>query len=164
MIVIVDSSPLILLARIGRLPLLRSLYGELLMPTAVHQETVLQDPKRPGAQAIAKADWIRIREVTDAMAVTMLRQQVGSGESEAIVLALESAADLLIIDDAKGRRIAEAYGIPAVGSIGVLIQAKKRGIIEAVKPDLDAIQQAGLRMNSHLYTQALRLAEEEPEW
>ena len=97
------------------------------------------------------------------MAVTILRQQVGSGESEAIVLALESTADLLIIDDAKGRRIAEAYGIPAVGSIGVLIQAKKRGIIEAVKPDLDAIRQAGLRMNDHLYAQAMRLAGEEPE-
>ena len=161
MIVVADSSPLILLARIGQLPLLRSLYGTVDVPFAVYRETVLQDAGRPGAAEIGDADWIRVQKVTDLLAARMLRQQIGPGESEAIVLALEMQAALLLIDDAKGRRVAESYGISAAGTIGILIQAKRRGILHTVKPSLNAIREAGLRMNEGLYNHALRICDEE---
>lgn len=161
MIVIADSSPLILLARIGQLSLLGDLYGKVFIPTAVHRETVLQDPLRPGAVEIAGADWLTVQSTDDLLAVRLLRQQIGPGESEAIVLALQFEAALLLIDDAKGRRIAEAYGISAVGTIGVLIQAKRRGLLSAVKPSLDGLREIGLRMDKDLYIHALQLCGEE---
>jgi len=72
-------------------------------------------------------------------------------------------AALLVIDDAKGRRMAESYGISAVGTIGILIHAKRRGLLDAVKPSLNAIRGAGLRMDANLYDHALRICGEEFE-
>ncbi|MBX3051569.1 MAG: DUF3368 domain-containing protein [Caldilineaceae bacterium] len=160
MIVITDSSPLIFLARIGRLSLLEELYGTVYIPTAVHRETVVQDPLRPGAVEIASADWLTVRPVDDRLAARLLQQQIGPGESEAIILALQLKVNLLLIDDAKGRRIAEAYGIPAAGTIGVLIQAKRSGLLPAVKPSLDGLQAIGLHMDEKLYAYALQLCGE----
>lgn len=162
MIVIADSSPLILLVRINQLSLLRALFSRVVVPTAVYRETVGQGHLRPGAAEIAGVDWISTEQVTDELAVRVLRQQIGPGESEAIVLALQLKADLLLIDDAKGRRIAESYGVAAVGTIGILIEAKRFNLIPAVKPNLNALQKIGLRMDRQLYEHALRLCGEEP--
>lgn len=163
MIVIADSSPLILLARIGQLSMLSALYGKIIVPNAVYQETVWQEPTRPGAAEIGAVEWIAVEEVTDVLAVRMLRQQIGPVESEAIVLALQRKAELLLIDDAKGRRIAEAQGLSVAGTIGVLIQAKRLDLIPAVKPSLDALRETGLRMDRQLYEHAMRLCGEESD-
>lgn len=162
MIVIADSSPLILLARIGHLSLLRALYNRVVVPTAVYRETVGEQPIRPGASTIAGADWIAVEEVTDLLAVRLLGQQIGPGESEAIVLAMQLNAELLLIDDAKGRRMAEAYGLSTAGTIGVLIQAKRFKLLPAVKPNLNALRDIGLHMDRQLYEHALRLCDEDP--
>lgn len=163
MIAIADSSPLILLARIEQLWLLRALFSRVVVPAAVHHETVGQGHFRPGAAQIAGGDWISVEEVVDILAVRMLRQQVGPGESEAIVLALQLNADLLLIDDAKGRRIAETYGLSTVGTIGILIEAKRANLLPAFKPSLDALLEVGLHMNRQLYVHALQLSGEEAD-
>ncbi len=163
MIVIADSSPLILLARIEQLWLLHALFSKVVVPTAVYAETVGQGELRPGAAEIASVDWISVEQVTDILAVRMLRQQIGPGESEAIVLALQVDADILLIDDAKGRRIAESYGVTAVGTIGILIEAKRFNLIPTVKPSLMAVREVGLRMDTQLYEHALRLSGEDTD-
>lgn len=160
MIVVAKSGPLIALARIGRFHLLRSLYGSLLIPPAVRKEVLTLGADRPGGAELALAAWIQVRPVHDAIAVQLLRERLGLGESEAIVLAIESNADLLLIDELRGRRVAEARGINKTGTLGTLVLAKKRGLVPALSPLLDALVQAGFRMSPELRRQALKLAGE----
>ena len=135
MILVADSSPLIALARIGRLELLRAEFGSILVPTAVWDELVHAGMDRPGAPAVLAADWIERRKIVDAGLVALLRRDLGAGESEAIVLAREVGADLLIMDERLGRAAARRLGLRVTGLVGVLIQARERGRL----PDAEAV-------------------------
>jgi predicted nucleic acid-binding protein len=160
MIVVADAGPLIALAQIGRFNLLQSLYGQLRIPPAVRDEVVASGRGRPGAVEVSAAAWIRVVEVRDTTAVQLMRDQLDAGESEAIVLALELKADLLLIDEARGRRVAEARGLNKTGTVGTLIVAKRWGLVPAVTPLLDELQVAGFRMSETLYQTARALADE----
>lgn len=127
MIVVADSSPLIALARIGRLDLLHSLFGTLLLPEAVWREFVEAGGDKPGADELAQADWIQRRAVSDAGLVALLSQDLGAGEAEAIVLAREARADLVLMDERMGRAAAKRLGLRVTGLVGVLIEARERG-------------------------------------
>jgi uncharacterized protein len=94
MIVVSDASPLIALARIGRLELLREMFGTLLLPDSVWNEVTNAGSERAGSASILRADWIKRRSVSDSALVARLRRDLGAGESEAIALARESHADL----------------------------------------------------------------------
>jgi len=157
MTVVSDASPLINLARIGELGLLRQLYGEILIPEAVWREVVVEGAGQPGADEVGKASWIRAREVTNEHLVRALRQDLDPGEAEAIALALEIGADLLIMDERLGRQTASYLGVRYLGLIGVLIAAKRGGFIEAIKSRLDALQdRAGFRVSDALVQRVLR--------
>ena len=160
MIVVSNSGPLIALAQIGKFDLLERLYDQIHIPLAVLEEVVTTGHGRPGTEDLAKADWIQNVEVQDTTAITLLQERLDAGESEAVVLALEIKADLLLIDEARGRRIAEARGFNKSGTIGTLIVAKKHGLIQAVKPSLDQLRIKGFHMSKALYLEALRLAGE----
>ncbi len=129
MIVVADSSPLIALARIGRLELLHELFGLLLVPEAVWQELTAVDDGRAGVAELMKAAWLERRGVQDQSLVSLLRQNLGAGESEAIVLARESGADVLLMDESLGRAAAKRLGLPVTGLVGVLIEARERGLL-----------------------------------
>lgn len=168
MIVVSNSSPLIALAKIGEFNLLHSLYEELLIPQAVREEVtrVGQDPEeieknRPGIEEVRRATWIRLVNVSNLAAVQLLRGRLDAGESEAIVLALELNADLLLIDEARGRRVAQAQGINTSGTVGTLVAAKTQGLILEVTPLLNALMASGFRMSQDLYQTARKLAGEE---
>lgn len=161
MIVVSDSGPFIALARIGYLYLLQSLYGQLSIPPAVLREVVTLGRGRPGAEELDAANWIQVVEVSDMVAVQLLRERLDAGESEAIVLALELHADLLLIDEARGRRIAEIRNLKKTGTVGTLVMAKRHGLITTITPLLDALLASGFRMSEELYNQAQRLTGED---
>jgi len=99
MIVVGNASPLINLARIGQLDLLRQLYGELLIPEAVWQEVVIQGIGQTGADEVASARWIKRVAIVNRALTIALQQDLDAGEAEAIVLAVERQADLLVMDE-----------------------------------------------------------------
>lgn len=162
MILVADASTLITLARIGRLDLLRQLAGIVHIPEAVYGEVVTRGAGRPGAGEIALAEWISRRPVRDRRAVNRLRNRIGWGEAEAIVLALELGADAVILDDATARRVGEAEGQKVLGLLGLLLESKTRGIVSAVRPLLDEMVAAGFFVDDALYRLILRQAGEPP--
>jgi len=157
MIVVSDASPLINLACIHRLNLLRTLYGEVVIPQAVWAEVVVEGEGQPGADEVRIAEWIKTHPVENRTLVRALRQELDAGEAEAISLGLEEDADLLLMDDRVGRETAQHLGLRTVGLIGVLIVAKRHGHISAIKPLLDALrEQAGFRVSDILYARVLK--------
>lgn len=97
--VVCDASALIALSRIDALDLLERQFGQLIIPDAVYEE-LTRGKSRPGAQEITQVGWIQKKTVKDGAAVKQLHQSLHAGESEAIVLAKELAADFVILDDA----------------------------------------------------------------
>ncbi len=161
MILVLDASPLITLARIGSLDLLRQLADQIVIPDAVYAESVSRAPGRPGSLDLAQADWITCRTVENQALVQQLRTRIGLGESEAIVLTREIGADAVVLDDATARRLAEQEGCRVVGLLGLLVVAKQRGLLSAVRPLLDAMRNSGFFVGDELYATILRQADEE---
>ena len=160
MIVVANAGPLITLARIDHLDLMPKMYGQVSIPPAVQREVINFGLQRPGATEIKEASWIQVVQIQDTIALNLLRERLDLGESEAIVLALDIQADLLLIDEARGRRVAEARGLNKTGTVGTLILAKQRGLIPAITPLLDNLMAAGFHMSPNLYQTAQSLANE----
>ena len=149
--VVVDASPLIALARIERLELLQEMFGSVVVPSAVWREVVAAGLDKAGAGLVATAEWIRRQDVADQSAVEHLRRDLGAGEAEAIVLARELQADLLIMDEALGRDIARSSGLPTVGLVGVLIEARKRSLLPEAGSIAEALhRKAGFWLSADL--------------
>jgi len=159
-IVVANAGPVIALAQIGQVQLLPELYRRIHIPVAVYQEVVAAGGQRAGAADVATANWIVVVTVQNRAAVQLLRERLDLGESEAIALALELQADLLLMDEARGRRVAEVQGLNRSGAIGTLLAAKEHGLLATVTPWLDALQVRGFRMNARLYHAAQQLAGE----
>jgi predicted nucleic acid-binding protein len=161
MIVVSNTSPIINLAVIDHLNLLHQLYSEVIIPRAVYNEIVIAGEGQPGAVDIKGARWIAVKDVTNQALVTALRLDLDDGEAEAITQAVELKADLLLIDERKGRRLAEALGCRVIGLLAVLVEAKQQELLPAVKPILDQlILEAGFRVSSALYERVLEVVAE----
>jgi len=109
---------------------------------------------------VETAPWIQVINVQNQNVVESFREQLDRGESEAIALGMELEADLLVIDEARGRQVAQAIGLNIIGTVGTLIKAKQRGLIPAVTPLLDELIIKGFRINIQLYQTALQRAGE----
>jgi predicted nucleic acid-binding protein len=155
-ILVFDSSSLIALARVGRLDLIRGFAEEVHVPTAVFDEVAAQGEGRVGSSELRLASWIRVGRAADQRAVEHLRGRLGRGEAESIVLARELSADFVVLDDATARRAAEREGVHVVGLLGLLVHAKERGMIPALKPLLDELRDAGFHVADSLYRGLLR--------
>jgi predicted nucleic acid-binding protein len=142
-VLVADSSPLIGLARIGQLELLRKLATRVLMPPAVRDEITRHSPEAPGASIIQQATWIEV-EAPDHLQVEPLAIPVDRGEAEAIALAQRHPDSTLLLDDARARRVAERLGIRRIGTVGLLRRAKMAGLIHMVKPHLEALMANGI--------------------
>jgi len=164
--VICDSSCLIHLAGIGRLGLLRELYGKLIVPTAVWREVVEEGKGRPGVVEVREArleGWIEVRPATQELLLKSLKQELDDGEAEVISLAVELKASLVLLDETEARRVASLYSLNKTGAIGVLIRARREGKLETLRPELDKLRiEAGFWIEEKLYRQALTAVGEEP--
>jgi hypothetical protein len=161
MIVVSDTSPLTNLAAIGQFSLLHQLYTELHIPEGVWEELNAEGKRWPGRDEVEAADWVRRHTVQNQSLVTALRRDLGQGEAEGIALALELGADLILLDEQEGRHAAQRMGLRVIGVVGVLLDAKAQGVVEAVQPPLEALrQQAGFYLSESLYQSALVLAGE----
>jgi hypothetical protein len=155
MIVVSDASPLAALSYIRKIELLPQLFGQVLAPDAVWQE-LLAGRQHPGREAVIQATWIERRTVQNHQLVLALQKDLDRGEAEAIALALETDADLLIIDERLGRRTAQHFGLNIIGVVGVLIDAKHHGLIAEVRPYLDQLRIiAGFRISDALFRRVL---------
>lgn len=161
MIVVSNTAPIVNLAAVGRSELLRQLYGRILIPQAVHAEIASVGKGQPGAIEVETFDWIGTRPATYRPVVASLQLELDEGEAEAIALAVELQADLLLLDERKGRVIASRLGLKPVGLLGALIEAKHRGLVLAIKPIVDdLIATAGFWISQKLYEQVLQSAGE----
>ncbi len=130
MIVVSNSSPLITLAKIRKLNILKELFGQIIIPKSVWVEVVEKGRGKPGAEEVEKASWIKVEDAKDKLGVEILKGEVEIGEAEAIVLARELNADFLIMDERIPRIIAKSLGLKVIGSLAILYIAKKKGLIE----------------------------------
>ncbi len=163
MTVVSNTSPIINLAAIDQLTFLQQLYGHITIPDAVYREIAVNSVGEPGAQEVKHLDWITSYTVTDHALVDSLSIELDPGEAEAIACAIEFNAELLLIDEQRGRAVAQRLNLRVVGLLGVLIEAKHRGLTTAVKPLLDAlITRAGFWMTKDLYSRVLQAAGEDP--
>jgi predicted nucleic acid-binding protein len=163
-IVVSDTSPITNLAVIGQLDLLRQLYNHIVIPEAVYSEMVAAGKPVPGAVEVQTLSWIQVQSVKDSQRVYTFQtnqNNIDLGEAEAITLALELNADLLLMDERRGRALAQNCGLNVTGLLGVLLQAKGKGLIRMVKPVIDElIEKADFRLNNKLYLTVLEAADE----
>jgi predicted nucleic acid-binding protein len=154
--VVSNTGPLIALANIGQFDLLRELFGKIIIPPAVCAE--IQD--KTSVAALNAANWIVVQSAQDRLAVQLLREGLDAGESEAIVLARELESDLVLIDERAATRKARGIGLQTIGTLGVLLMAKEKGLVTNLTPLLDQLHRAGFRMSDDLYRQVLDSAGE----
>lgn len=158
--VIANSTPLIAFAKINGLDILKDVYSQIVIPKAVYEEVAISGKGREGSAEITKAKWIKVKDAREEKLKKLLQMEVGGGEAEVIALAYEVNADLVIIDENIGRRIAKMFGLKVTGTIGTIIEAKKRGLLNNVQEKLDALINVDFWIGEDLYEEALRLSGE----
>ena len=131
MIIVSDTSPVTSLLSIGRIEILQSLFGTVVIPPAVRVELLQFHVSLPS--------FLESRPVEDHAMVETLCSELDRGEAEAIVLAKELEADYLLMDESIGRRVASRESLPVVGVMGVLILAKERALIPSVREVMDEL-------------------------
>ena len=153
-----DTSPLLNLAIIGRLELVRAQFGSVLVPPAVVREFRLEEG-RPGSSALRQTiekEWIVEKEPSDAPLIRTLGQDLDLGESEAITLAVEKKAGLVLLDEREGRRRAQNVGLEVTGVLGILAQADRQGDLDSLSDALDRLEgETGFWIGSTLREQIL---------
>jgi predicted nucleic acid-binding protein len=154
-VIVADSGPIIVFARIGRLNLLQQVLEELIIPEGVYKEVVERGAGRAGAAEVERGDWIHRREVSRRASLSLLPSHLQAGQQEAIVLAQELGAQLLI-DESEGRKIARERGIKVVGSLGVLAEAKRMGLIGKVRPIIEEMRAATYRIGDNILSEFLQ--------
>jgi predicted nucleic acid-binding protein len=153
MIVVADTSPLNYLILLGRIDVLEVLYGRILIPHAVHDEML--SPKAPEsvrAWAISPPEWLNT--VSPSVTSVTPLPRLDRGETEAIALAGELSADWLLIDEAAGRDEAGRQGIQTIGTLGVLREAHRSGLLD-LRESVEEIVRLGFRVSPSLLQRLL---------
>jgi uncharacterized protein len=153
--VVSNTSPLIALSSIGHIDILHTLYGDISIPNAVFEEITKDD--LPGCEEVSSLDWFKRKAIENKDEAASLTLELDLGEAEAITLSRELKADLLLIDERKGKLVADRFSIRNIGVLGVLLEAKHKNLIKAVKPLLDdLILKAGFWFDKNTYNLVLQ--------
>lgn len=160
--VVADAGPLIGLARVGLLDLLRHLYGKVLIPAQVLEELQIAED-RPGSRALRAAvqeGWLESAALATGDELEPLSLALGPGEAGAILLSGQRPYRFLLLDERRGRTVAKRRGLRVVGTGGVLLAAKQQGLLSRVSQALDQLAKSGYRLAPELQKQILILAGE----
>jgi len=158
-VTICNTSPLLYLHVVGQLELLSQLYGQVLIPPAVQAELEAGAQHGINVPVVETLSWLRVTPLA-SQTLLPLATDLGRGEAGVIGLGLERPNSRLILDDALARRIARLNGLRFTGTMGVILRAKQRGLLDAVKPVVLALRNAGLWLSDSLVTEVLQQAGE----
>lgn len=147
--VLPDSSCLISLGNAGELSLLQKTFDELLTTQIIADEVGYELPS-----------WIKIIQNSDPIPVFYFGVELDLGEASAIALAREMPDVVLILDDLKARRVAERLSMRFMGTLGVVVQAKQKGVIPSIRPTIQKLRDAGLYFSKSVERDALEEADE----
>ncbi|MCD8397697.1 MAG: DUF3368 domain-containing protein [Lachnospiraceae bacterium] len=157
MIVISDTTPIISLLKINHLDLLQELFGEIWIPDAVYKELISNERFNQESRQIIDAEYVKKVAVGDSKSVSLLRRATGldAGESEAIILSDENRADILLMDEAKGRLVAKQMGLTIMGTVGILMTAFEEHLLTALEIEqcIKTLQENGRHISEKLYQQ-----------
>ncbi len=154
--VVTNTTPLIALADIGQLELLHQLYGEILIPGAVMDEI----KSEPAKTLVTNAPWIKKSNIGGAERRNLFKARLHSGEIEVILLAEDEKANLVIIDDNSAKKTAKYLGLNVTGTLGVLLKAKKEGLIKELKPLMDMLDDDGFYIDANTRNLMMKYAGE----
>ena len=156
--VIINNSPLVALWELGHLALLRELYTKVLSPKEVEEE-FLKKEQNARQEALNNAPWLEVVQLATPLTDS---DYVGLDRGEAAVLALaeERGAQLVIFDDLDARKYAQGIGLPVTGTVGILVGAKKKGLLDVIEPLLRQMQTNGAHLGEAVIDYALRQAGE----
>lgn len=161
MTVVSDTTPIISLIKINRLDLLQKFFGEICIPEAVYRELTANVAFKNEADIVKASDFLKPSSVQNRKALEVLQAAGGldDGESEAIILADELHSDALIINERKGRKVAQKLGIQITGTIGIMIQAHAENMISSdeIKMYLEQLKNSNIRLSDSLIREALSL-------
>ncbi|MEQ9481638.1 DUF3368 domain-containing protein [Coleofasciculus sp. F4-SAH-05] len=152
---VVNSTPLIALSITGYLFLLNQLFEQVVVPVSVYEEVALQGEERPGAEAVAQANWLVIQAPERSLLLSAELVQLDRGEQDVIILAQEIKADWVLIDEKLARRVAIGLGLQVKGTLGVLLIAYRMGLIS---------KEASIKAVQDLASSSVRLSSRLREW
>jgi predicted nucleic acid-binding protein len=163
MLAVSNTSPISNLAVIGRIDLLKAQFPEIWIPTAVARELDAHpDPRaRSAIEAAIRDGWVKIMTPGESALRRVLLRQLHDGESEAIALATELGAQILLIDEQEGRNIATQVGLRVTGTLGILLRAKCAGDIPEIRAEIQALRSRGrFFLSARLEAEVLKAAGE----
>ncbi len=156
--VVSNTTPIISLLKVNKLEILKELYSEVFIPYEVYKE-IEAGKNKDYYIDLTKIEWIKIVKIKNEKSLLFFLD-LDKGEAEAIVLANEINADLIILDETLGRFHAKHIGLRVTGTIGILLKAKENGIIIEIKPLLNELTQKGIWLSDKLIKQTLIKATE----
>jgi predicted nucleic acid-binding protein len=157
--VVSNTSPLLYLYRIQALHLLPALFEEVWTPGAVVQELRAGNERGHDVPDVATYRWLHVREPRSVPS-EWLASDLGPGELATLALALENPGEIVLLDDALARRVAEAAGLTVWGTLRVLLEGKSHGLVTAIAPLIDRLSQTGMRISPAIRQRVLALAGE----
>jgi predicted nucleic acid-binding protein len=157
---ICDTSPIQYLHQLDLLHVLPQLAKQVFVPSAVVEEIDAGHSLGVNLPALEKLDWVIIRRPASDLALPLITN-LGPGETEVLMLGLEMRGAVVVLDDAPARDLAEVLDLRMTGTLGLLLDAKKAGLVKAVRPLLETLQSLRFRIASHTSSAVLRLAGEE---
>jgi uncharacterized protein len=157
--IICNTSPIQYLHQLGLLNIIRTLVGQLIVPPAVVAELAEGRSQGIDLPDPMELDWVRLREPAGSSSVQLVTE-LGPGETQVLMLALEAREAIVVIDDGLARQLAQALGLRLTGTLGLLIDAKKAGLVPTLRPLLDRLDTLRFRLAPHTRASVLKLAGE----
>jgi predicted nucleic acid-binding protein len=161
-LVVADTSPLLNLALIDRLDLLDAQFGTIHAPEQVWDELTAGDGEFTGLQAFRNQGKLTLVSIERSDLYVEIAQELDAGETAAITYAIRNDADLVLIDERDGRRVARRHDLDVTGVVGILLRGARNGTVE-LRTELDALRDAGFWISEDLYAEVLRRSENDIE-